>query len=255
MARREENSGLNGGGFNKPPRAPEGSRIYAVGDIHGRADLLATLLNRIRGDADSAAGLRKVLVYVGDYIDRGADSFAVVETVIGETPKEFEAVHLKGNHEDFLMHFIKDGSLGDSWMMNGGIATLLSYGVDFRGHPFLPQTLAAARRDFLGLLPRDHMNFYQGLKTSHFEGDYLFVHAGLKPGVPIDDQDEFDLMWIREEFLDSGIDFGPMIVHGHTIGPQPEVHGNRIGIDTGAYHTGRLTCLVLENDSRRFLHT
>ena len=256
MARQQENSGLasNGGGFNKPPRAPEGSRIYAVGDIHGRADLLAPLLDRIRDDAESAAELRKILIYLGDYIDRGADSFAVVETVIGETPKGFETVHLKGNHEDFLLHFVDDGSLGNSWMINGGKATLLSYGVDLRGHPF-PQDLAEARRDFLSMLPRNHLNFYQGLKTSHLEGDYLFVHAGLMPGVPIDDQDEFDLMWIRGKFLDSGIDFGPMVVHGHSIRPLPEVRGNRIGIDTGAFRTGRLTCLVLENDSQRFLHT
>ena len=257
MARQQENSRSvpNGGGFNKPPRAPEGSRIYAIGDIHGRADLLALLLDRIRDDTEGAAGLRKVLVYLGDYVDRGTDSFAVAETVISETPKGFEAVHLKGNHEDFLLHFVKDGSLGNSWMKNGGKATLLSYGVDLRGPPFVPRALAAARHDFLSMLPRNHLNFYQGLKISHLEGDYLFVHAGLKPGLPIDAQDEFDLMWIRGEFLDSSIDFGPMVVHGHTTRPLPEVRGNRIGIDTDAFQTGRLTCLVLENNSQRFLHT
>ncbi len=240
-----------------PPRAPDDCRVYAVGDIHGRADLLATLHDLIVDDAAAATAKRKVLVYLGDYVDRGPWSFAVVDMLIEAPLEGFEIVHLKGNHEDFLLRFLEDENLeeADLWLINGGDATLHSYKVPLLTLPFGLAELETARHAFLAALPPSHMTFFQGLKMFHVEGDYLFVHAGIRPGVPLDEQDEEDLLWIREGFLDSDADFGHMVVHGHTPEVDPDVHPNRIGIDTGAVFNDRLTCLVVEGEGTRFLHT
>ena len=234
-------------------RVPDGVRLYAVGDIHGRADLLDVLHGRIAGDAERAPGRRKVVVYLGDYVDRGPDSFAVVEGLIERPLPEFESVRLKGNHEDFLLAFIDDAAVGDAWMMNGGGATLASYGVETGGYG--GDALEEARLGLIRALPGDHLDFFHGLALTHEAGDYLFVHAGVRPGVGLRQQKDFDLMWIRDDFLDSDADFGRLVVHGHSIRPRPDIRPNRIGIDTGAYLTGRLTCLVLDGEERRFLHT
>ncbi len=240
-----------------PPRVPDDCRVYAVGDIHGRVDLLAALHDRILDDAAAATAGRKVLVYLGDYVDRGPWSFEVVDMLIEAPLGGFEIVHLKGNHEDFLLRFVEEENLeqADLWFINGGDATLHSYKVPLLTLPSGPAELETARRAFLAALPPSHMTFFQGLKMFHVEGDYLFVHAGIKPGVPLDEQDEGDLLWIREEFLYSDADFGHMVVHGHTPDAETDVRPNRIGIDTGAFFTDRLTCLVVEGDSTRFLHT
>ncbi|MCZ6467059.1 MAG: metallophosphoesterase family protein [Alphaproteobacteria bacterium] len=231
--------------------------MYAVGDIHGRVDLLAALHDRILDDAAAVTAGRKVLVYLGDYVDRGPCSFAVVDMLIEAPLEGFEIVHLKGNHEDFLLRFVEEENLeeADLWFINGGDATLHSYKVPLLTLPFGLAELETARRAFLAALPPSHMTFFQGLKMFHVEGDYLFVHAGIKPGVPLDEQNEEDLLWIREEFLDSDAAFGHMVVHGHTPAAETDVRPNRIGIDTGAFYTDRLTCLVVEGDSMRFLHT
>ncbi len=246
-----------------PPRVPDDCRVYAVGDIHGRVDLLAALHDRILDDAAAAAG-RKVLVYLGDYVDRGPWSFEVVDMLIEAPLEGFEIVHLKGNHEDFLLRFLEENpgkSLeenleeADLWFINGGDATLPSYKVPVLTLPFGLAELETARRAFLAALPPSHMTFFQGLRMFHVEGDYLFVHAGIRPGVPLDEQDEEDLLWIREGFLDWDADFGHMVVHGHTPDVEIDVRPNRIGIDTGAFYTDRLTGLVAEGESTRFLHT
>ena len=252
---------------NSPPaRVPDGRRVYAIGDIHGRDDLVRRLHRRIVEDAaqatngaDGAIGkdLVNVVVYLGDYVDRGPGSRQVINLLL-ETPLEgFEAIHLKGNHEDFLLRFWEEGSGGDAWLRNGGLDTLCSYDVEFfdldlglaRGD------LAEVRRRLRHALPVGHLEFLRGLARWHVEGDYLFVHAGLRPGVPLDRQQDQDLFWIRYEFLNSGADFGKVVVHGHTIAPEVEVAPNRIGIDTGAYYSGRLSCLVLEGTTRRLIHT
>ncbi len=278
MAWRKKRAGRDRAGT--PPRVPDDCRVYAVGDIHGRVDLLAALHDHILDDAAAATAGRKVLVYLGDYVDRGPWSFEVVDMLIEAPLEGFEIVHLKGNHEDFLLRFLKKEDLekedlekedlekedleesleenledADLWFINGGDATLYSYKVPLLTLPFGLAELETARRAFLAALPPSHMTFFQGLKMFHVEGDYLFVHAGIKPGVPLDEQDEEDLLWIREEFLDSDADFGHMVVHGHTPEVETDVRPNRIGIDTGAYYTDRLTCLVVEGDSTRFLHT
>ncbi|MSO91994.1 MAG: serine/threonine protein phosphatase [Rhodospirillales bacterium] len=246
-------------GDAKLPRVSPGRRVYAVGDIHGRFDLLLKLLATIREDAlrrrpgDEAC--TNVLIYIGDYVDRGPESFAVVDYLIHDPHIGFETVFLKGNHEDMLVRFVSEGALGEAWMMNGGVATLRSYGVNAAVLVDDPDPLDAARREFVKVLPQSHRDFYKALKLSHVDGDYVFVHAGVRPGVALGKQNEADMLWIRGEFLDSDADFGRMVVHGHSIRPIPDIQPNRIGIDTGAFYTNRLTCLVLEGEDRRFLQT
>lgn len=240
-----------------PPRSvPEGSRVYAVGDIHGRADLLARLLVRIAKDAEQAAAVdRRVLVFLGDYVDRGPDSARVLDILLEGIPLGFEAVFLMGNHEQFMLDFLDKGLMGESWLSNGGRATFSSYGLDAVGFLLGTATLSDLRAELQETLPASHRAFLDGLRLSHREGDYFFVHAGVRPGVPLESQDPFDLLWIRGSFLASREDFGAVVVHGHSIEPEPEVRANRIGIDTGAYQSGRLTCLVLEGQGRRFIAT
>lgn len=237
------------------PRVPEATRVYAVGDIHGRLDLARKMHDLIRADAESLEGLRKVVVYLGDYIDRGTESREVVDFLIDEPLLGFENVYLRGNHEDSLLKFLKDTSIGPAWMFYGGDATLYSYGVSLPGairdQRALDQIQAYLKRN----LSERHLDFFNSLQYYHVEGDYYFVHAGVAPGLPLDEQDQQDMMWIREEFLGSTHNFGKVIVHGHTISPVPDIRANRIGIDTGAFSTGVLTCLVLQDDVREFLRT
>lgn len=235
-------------------KAPAGARIYAVGDIHGRSDLLDRMHDMIRADARDARSAAKIVVYLGDYVDRGDDSRGVVDRLIARPLAGFRAVALRGNHEAFLLRFLEDPEVGPAWIANGGDATLYSYGVDWR-QALLDGDLAGVSEALRGALPADHLAFFQELALSDVEGDYLFVHAGIRPGVALDAQSPDDLMWIRSEFLDSPIDHGRVVVHGHTISDRPEVRDNRIGIDTGAFATGRLTCVVLEGANRRVLQT
>ena len=241
---------------------PSGSRIYAIGDIHGRADLLSRLHGMILDDAapDSpnatdTPDLRKVVVYVGDYVDRGPDSAGVIGMLIEEPLQGFESRHLKGNHEDMMIRFLESGDGGEMWMLNGGRDTLDSYGIGLSDISLFRGDMEALALAFRDSVPENHRAFLDGLQLHHREGDYLFAHAGVKPGVAIEDQSEKDLIWIRDEFTDSDADFGVIVVHGHSIRAEPEIKPNRIGIDTGAWRSTRLTALVLEGDTRRFLQT
>ena len=238
-----------------PSEAPAGSRIYAVGDIHGRADLLEALLAQIADDAARQPDTAKRLIYLGDYVDRGPASSAVIDMVLRDRPTGFEVVPLMGNHEEMMLRFLEDLAIGRTWMMNGGDETLRSYGVDppsmFAGTPVLRH----AQQQFAERLAASHKSFLESLAVSHTEGDYLFVHAGVRPGVPLDRQRTEDLLWIRNEFLESDSDFGKVVVHGHSITLDPEFRANRIGIDTGAYRSNQLTCLVLEGTERQLLTT
>jgi serine/threonine protein phosphatase 1 len=237
------------------PQVPPGSRIYAVGDIHGRADLLRHLHQLIHEDAYGRQAPRNVVVYLGDYIDRGKASAEVIDLLIDEPLPSFEAVHLKGNHEDSLLRFLDDTSVGAAWFSYGGDATLESYGV----RPVAPaaphQELLRAQRELALRLPERHRRFLAALTLAHEEGDYLFVHAGIRPGLPLRAQNPADLLWIRDEFLSSSADFGKIIVHGHSISARPDVQRNRIGIDTGAFASNVLTCLILEGSDWSFLQT
>ncbi len=239
----------------QPARVPAGRRVYAIGDIHGCLEPLHKLHALIQEHAAKQPPAENVVVYLGDYVDRGPDSCGVIDLLLAEPLTGFEHVYLKGNHEDSLCRFLANGLYGPQWVAYGGDATLYSYGV----RPPLPQSdtaeLQRIREDFAQRLPRDHVEFFEGLRLAHFEGDYAFVHAGVRPGVAFDRQVPEDLLWIRDEFLRSDVDFGKIVVHGHSITEVPTTRRNRIGIDTGAFASGRLTCLVLEDTSRAFLMT
>lgn len=239
-----------------PPKAPDGMRLYAIGDIHGRADLLADLHARIVADAARAPdGLALVAVYLGDYVDRGEASRAVIDMLIDDPLPGFERVHLKGNHEEIMLAFLDDPGSANSWLFNGGDATLFSYGVGFEQAANREERLLRMRDGLEAALPPAHRAFLDSLKLYHAAGDYLFVHAGIRPGRKLEAQEASDLLWIRDDFLYSGDDHGCCVVHGHTINPDPDVRPNRIGIDTGAYYTGKLTCLVLEGAGKRLIQT
>jgi len=237
-----------------PSRVPSGARVYAVGDIHGRLDLLEQLLAIIGDDVAAGAPGRPTIVFLGDMIDRGPHSRQVVERIAAGPPAAGPLagagwVALVGNHEDYMLRFLADPAVAPSWLRNGGLATIRSYaGGDPPGDD--PTTL----RDTLDrALPSDHLRFLGQLPAAHVEGDYLFVHAGVRPGVALARQECADLLWIREPFLGSAEPFGKMVVHGHTVVPEPDIRPNRIAIDTGAWRTGRLTALALEGAERRFL--
>lgn len=237
------------------PAVPEGLRVYAIGDIHGRADLLNRLLGLIEADNAALAKAKVVLVYLGDYIDRGPHSREVVDRILGDHPFADEVIRLRGNHEDALLTFIEDPARGRVWFEWGGMATLLSYGVR------VPSDMPPADRpgfmatELHRLLPPEHRTLYHTMPLSETIGDYLFVHAGVNPQVPLDQQDAFDLTTIRSPFLEWGKPLDKMVVHGHTISEAPEFRPWRIGIDTGAYATGRLTALALEGTSQRIVAT
>jgi calcineurin-like phosphoesterase family protein len=237
------------------PEVPAGTRVYAVGDIHGRADLLRRMHELIHFDAYRRQAPRNVVIYLGDYIDRGTDSPAVVDLLLEAPLPGFTSVHLKGNHEDSLLRFLVDPAIGPAWLAYGGTATLLSYGVRPPEAATRRDELARAQRDLAERLPERHRRFMAGLTLAHSEGDYFFVHAGVRPGVPLDRQIEEDLLWIRDEFLESDAEHGKIVVHGHTITPRPDVRRNRIGVDTGAFASGTLTALVLEGAEWAFLQT
>jgi len=236
------------------PKVPEGTLVYAVGDVHGRADLLEKMHAAILKDSIDVPAERKVVVYLGDYVDRGPHSKKVVDILLDRPLKGFERVHLMGNHEAFLIEFLNDVEAGPGWFFNGGLATLSSYGVKMGKHDELSyEVLQRVQEEFVAKVPKTHLEFYKTLEFSRTEGDFFFVHAGIRPGVPLDNQTDEDMLWIREEFLGCEDDYGKVIVHGHTITWEPEVRPNRIGIDTGAFASGVLTALVLEGREQDFL--
>lgn len=231
-----------------------GLRAYAVGDVHGRRDLLARLHERILEDAATYDG-DKEIVYLGDYVDRGLESKEVIDLLINQPLPGFRSTHLMGNHEQAMLEFLSNIEICESWLAFGGSATLHSYGIPF-------DVLQPSAEDYLDLqttlkqqMPADHVDFLRNLKPYREIDGYLFVHAGVRPGVPLEKQTAADLLWIREDFLGSKADHGHVVVHGHSVAFRPEFKPNRIGIDTGAYATGVLSCVVLEGEDRRVLNT
>lgn len=220
-------------------------RIYAVGDIHGRADLLVDAIARIDDDLARRPIRHAVEVYLGDYIDRGPDSKTVIDLLSVRLVKH-HAVCLRGNHEALMEDFLRDPVNRDPWLQLGGMQTLASYGINLR--PGI-DTEADTRRRFWHAFPRAHEVFLQCLRYSFCCGDFLFVHAGIRPGIPIGQQNAHDLLWIRHEFLGSSQHHGKFVVHGHTPVPHPDIRQNRMNIDTGAWRSGTLTCVAIEGSA------
>ena len=231
---------------------PDGLRIYAIGDVHGCHRELEILLDLIAEDTRKTKRACR-LIYLGDYVDRGPASKAVVDRILA-TALQFQTIFLRGNHDQILLDFLDDPAIYRTWRDIGGRETLLSYGVvpsEFDNE----QTFCETRNAFREALPQPHLEFFRSLHFSAKIGDYFFVHAGVRPGRSLEEQRTEDMLWIRDPFLNSSSDFGAMIVHGHTPSERPMCHANRMGLDTGAYATGCLTAAVLEDTRFRFLHT
>jgi serine/threonine protein phosphatase 1 len=231
----------------RPPRLPAGVRIYAFGDIHGRADLLEKMFAVIDVDVSRNPVERPIEVYLGDYIDRGPYSCETLQLLI-ERSRSRRTVCLKGNHEAYCLDVLRESGKLDDWRQIGGLQTLISYGIQPPLNPTAAEQVELIRA-FKAAMPRDHLQFLQNLKPSFLCGDFFFVHAGVRPGIPLDEQQEHDLLWIRDDFLDSDEDFGKFIVHGHTPVRTPDIRANRANIDTGAYATGNLTLLTIQGSS------
>jgi len=234
---------------------PAGILTYAIGDIHGRADLLSELLVELRADAAAApSSMRRIIVFLGDYIDRGPDSGKVIDLILDlGKGEEFEVRALKGNHEEALLTFLKDPTGGAAWIQHGGAETLGAYGVAVPRLRTDMEGWAEARDQLVLAMPQSHLAFFQSLDIVFELGDYFFVHAGVRPHIPLDQQSEHDLLWIREEFLDASPSWRKVIVHGHTPMPEPVLSPLRIGLDTGAYATGRLSAIRLVDIDRRII--
>jgi len=246
--------------------APEGECIYAIGDIHGRCDLLERLIVEIEQDAaELPNGTRATIVFLGDYIDRGLQSRDVIELLLSDRLGKFETVFLMGNHEEALLKFLDDESFGSQWVRYGGGETLYSYGFqppNTRGSLGSHEAMADARAAWSKLwaafrerLPPDHLAFYQALQPYHSAGDYFFVHAGLRPDRPMHEQSTRDMLWIRDEFLDDPRQFSHLIVHGHTPAEGIYRDNRRIGLDTGAFLSGKLSAVKLMGEEVTFLTT
>jgi serine/threonine protein phosphatase 1 len=226
-------------------------RVYVVGDVHGRADLLTSVLARIDQDRRRRRIDNAVQVFLGDYIDRGPHSREVIDALIVRR-KQSPVVCLKGNHEAIALRALTDSKALQKWLQLGARDTLISYGVTpptTANHRDADETVRAMRT----AMPENHKRFISGLALSITCGDFFLSHAGVRPGIPLSLQHQRDLLWIRDDFLQYKGSLGKVVVHGHTPVSVPEVLPNRINIDTGAYATGRLTCLVLEDDKLDFL--
>jgi serine/threonine protein phosphatase 1 len=236
------------------PSAGSGRRVFAVGDVHGRKDLLDILLYRIAVTASEAPRPHNTLLFLGDYIDRGPDSRGVLETLRQLAFPGWDIVFLRGNHDQTFLDFLNDASIYRSWRSYGAPETLLSYGV--RPPRFdSDKEFARARDELAAACPQSHLDFIDGLQYAHTIGDYHFVHAGVRPGVPLHEQLVEDQLWIREGFLSHRRAFEKVIVHGHTPAELPVRRSNRIGVDTGAHATGCLTAVVLDEAGCAFLDT
>jgi serine/threonine protein phosphatase 1 len=231
-----------------PATLPPGQRVYAVGDVHGCFERLVAMHEQIAADLAERPVEDTTLVHLGDYVDRGMESAQVVEWLVAGPPVPAQRViNLMGNHEQMMLSAIAtaDKDAGDLWLHNGGADSLMSWGVSH----------SVAQQDWASHIPVPHLVFLRDLELVHRLGPYLFVHAGIRPGVPLAQQNRQDLLWIREPFLSSKADHGAVVVHGHSPRRDPQVASNRIGIDTGAVIGGALTCVVLEADTLGFLHT
>jgi serine/threonine protein phosphatase 1 len=235
-----------------PGRLPDGTRVYAIGDVHGHNDLLEALLERVREHVAANPIARPRIVFVGDYVDRGPASRQVLDTLLLSSSYQ-DTICLQGNHEGYVLDFLDNPASLSDWLRLGGLETLRSYGLnpgnflDSRTQQLLAMSLS------LALHQNGHLGFLRDLPSSFTCGDFFFVHAGVRPGVPLDQQSQRDLLEIRKDFLLCTSSFGKIVVHGHTPVSKVEIHPNRINIDTGAYATGRLTCVAIEGNQLQII--
>jgi serine/threonine protein phosphatase 1 len=225
-------------------------RLYVIGDIHGRSDLLDRMITAIARDLDANPVANSLVVTLGDYIDRGPDSRGVLDRLVAN-PFSTRFIALKGNHELMFESFLADPHVADQWRRFGGLETLTSYGIPVSAL-MLGRNYDQASEALRAVVPRAHLEFIAHLRMSLTVGPYFLCHAGIRPGIALERQSADDLLWIREPFLGSNADFGKIVVHGHTPSEKPEVRPNRINVDTGAYMTSRLTCVALGRDKPRF---
>tara|TARA_R110000787_G_scaffold45525_2_gene111005 strand:- start:273 stop:1109 length:837 start_codon:yes stop_codon:yes gene_type:complete len=252
--------------FNRTPKAapaapppvpaglPAGSVVWAIGDIHGRLDLLDRLLLAITDSDEVRNGVKPVLVFLGDYIDRGSNSRGVIDrlVILADDPA-FETHFLKGNHEDKMLEFLEDSTVGAAWCDYGGAQALESFGLKVPVLKHRQEGWASLSSDLAHRLSPRQRDFLESLEYSVAIGGYFFAHAGARPGVPLEDQSHHDLMWVRGSFLNSEVRFERVVVHGHTPADDPYIDHRRIGIDTRAYESGVLTAVRLEGEGHRFL--
>ncbi len=244
------------------PCVPDGLAVFAIGDIHGRADLLVKMHREIiRQSKDLPEKVKKVAVYLGDYIDRGPDSAEVIDLLVAAPLAGFRSVHLLGNHELALISYLRgerdflSGPKVAHWLFHeGGLATLKSYGVNISTNTF-PENIHRMRVELLRKIPTDHIEFLQRLSLNHCIGDYYFVHAGIDPNRPLNEQRPSDMLNIREPFLQSRALYDKVIVHGHTPFKAPNIQNNRIGLDTEAEISGRLSGVLLQKNRVMLLQT
>lgn len=236
------------------PELPFDAPVYAIGDVHGRADLLKGLMKVIESDENTGEE-KPHIVFLGDYIDRGFQSRDVIEMLIDlADDQQYETVFLKGNHEQAMLHFLSDHNIGPEWANFGGRETLISYNVA------PPKSVEAAeewhpiQKQLQRTIPKSHVEFLEQLVVSHKIGPYAFVHAGVRPGIPYEEQSDEDLMWIRDEFLSANGKEDLFIVHGHTPVDSPYLDHRRVNVDTGAYFTGRLTAVKIFQGRMSFLN-
>lgn len=235
-------------------RVPDGLRVYAIGDVHGCDRLLADMHEKIAADLDARPQEAHRIIHLGDYVDRGPDTAAVIERLSRLSRADDHVLCLRGNHEEMMLDFLSESPDGAyDFLANGGVATLASYGITLTARHSLTRPGSDLAEILATRLPAHHRAFLDNLQYSARFGDYFFCHAGVRPGVGLRRQNTVDLTWIREGFLDSHADFGAVVVHGHTPAKEPEVRPNRINIDTGAVLGGHLTCLVLEGTEYRFI--
>jgi len=233
------------------PRLPDGLRIYAIPDIHGMDDALVDVLARIDADRAGHPPADTMQIFLGDYVDRGPASRDVFDRLIARARHQ-QILLLKGNHETLFRDFPARPDLLSHWGKFGGLQALQSYGLKPSAEPG-PDERRELAREFASAVPQEHFRLIDRMPSSFTSGDFFFVHAGVRPGIPLDQQKDEDLLWIRQDFLLHEEDFGKFVIHGHTPVEEPEVRSNRINLDTGAYATGRLTCLVIEGDTVAFI--
>jgi serine/threonine protein phosphatase 1 len=231
--------------------APDGMRLYAIGDVHGRFDCLEAMHALIAADIAASPPNDWRIIHLGDYVDRGPQSRAVIDFLADATARDPRNIALMGNHDEGFLAFLADPHAGELFLQFGGFDTAASYGVVL--DVLTLDALVKSHRALVAAMPAAHLTFIRDLPRSVTFGDFFFCHAGIRPGVPLGEQSPHDLVWIRREFLNHPGLHDKVVVHGHTPHNQPEVMANRVNVDTMAFDTGRLTALVVDGREKRFL--